>query len=1066
MNSNYIHLHNHSCFSLLEASCNVKQIVEKAVSLGHKAVALTDTNSCAGIYEFNAECVKNGIKPILGVEIDITNDMKGDNKIDVNKRIILLAKNKEGWKNICLLVSKSYTDVDGNNPVIDYRLLEQHKDGLILLSGGFDSHLSNLIMYKKLKVAEQLVKFYKKLFGDDFYIELNRHPSKDGSLNDKIEESIIEQSIILSKKIGIKCVCANDNKYCNKSGKEMDALESMLCLKQHKIMKDDVRKKMSSLEYYMKDRSELEEIFPNMPEIFDVTMEIYDKIEENILQFGIDLLPKITPPDNMSSVDYLKKIIFEGLKKKNLHKNQDYIDRINYEIKVFEACGFVNYFLVLHDFVNWARKESIAIGPGRGSAAGSLSLYCMGVTKIDSLKYKLLFERFFAVDTKYSINGDSFGIDCSKNKIIEGLGSNFKIQHKLHVICSKHPDYDKSIFISEGKKMKQLNCLDGFLSLFINFYKYKPNQGKINICNSYLAYYANITCKKPDTEFMPKEELVAARVSPPDVDLDFDYHRRDEVFQYLREKYGQNHVSQIGTSTYFMGKSVIKDVGKVLDIGNDWEKQKLIKEETREKRLRGEKVVVEKSRETLNLVDDLASLAEAGLPFGEAYEASPQLQECLPVESDYYNICSQLDGQVRHHGIHAAGVVICNKPIAEVIPLRMAKGVACTQFDKDQVEDVGLYKYDLLALMNVSIISDTVKMIKKTRGEIVDIDEIEPDDPAVFQMLNRGHTSGIFQFESKAATDLISLIQIDEFKDMVACNAINRPGPLKAGVGDSYERRKHGKEVIDYPHPSMKKVLEDTYGLIVYQEQIMNLSKEMASFTKSEADKLRKAIGKKKKDMMEQMKAKFIDGCEMNKISKAIAVEVWQMIEYFGEYGFNLSHSLAYSVLSYQTAYLKKYYPLEFFCSLLSSCSGDKDKTLIYQREAKNFNVKFWPVNINRSKENYFIEQGGLRLPFIVVDGVGEGAVKSIIENQPYSNFEDFVKNTDHRVNITAIRNLGITTAITEGAFKPFGLSGEEAEKKYMLIKNDLKKRRIDSGKFTNSNLFANVTFVRDKSGV
>lgn len=1055
--SNYIHLHTHSCYSLLEACSSPSQLVEKAIELGHNALALTDTNSCSGLYEFNDICLKRGIKPILGLEINVCGNMESEEEDGPDKRIVLLVKNKIGWKNLCILSSGSNTKGFVSKPRIDYNFLRDHREGLILLSGGIEGHLANLIMYRRFDVADRLISFCKDAFKDDFYIEVFFHPSPSSPGAENIERQVREHSFELAKKHGVKCVCTNDVKYCNNTRKEVDSQDVLFCIKQHKIMKDDTRRRLPSNEYFMKSREELELLFPDSPELFDVTLEISDKIETKLIDKGLSLLPAYVPPNGMSPVEFLRSVVYDGLKKRNLFDHEEYKQRADYEIRVFEACGFINYFLVLYDFVNWARSNSIAMGPGRGSAAGSIALYCMDITKVDPIKYGLLFERFFSVDTKYVVDNSSFGVLVPAfNGILDT-----KSQHDLHRICSLHSEFNSQRFIAEGRKMKQMGCLDDFMKLFVSFIDNQCSSGDLNECNSVIAFYAGITSCRPKADFKPREDLVAARISPPDVDLDFDYHRRDEVFGYLRQKYGENRTAQIGTSSYFMGKMVIKDVGKVLDIGDDWEESQRIKAEIREKRLRGEKAQMEKPRVTLDWVDGYADYADTGLSFAKAYEASSELREHIPNDSAYYHICCQIDGLVRHHGIHAAGIVISKCDVQEVVPLRQAKGVVCTQFDKDQVEEIGLYKYDLLALMNVSVVAQTVKLIQEESGEVLDIDALEPVDQAVFDMLNDGLTEGVFQFESRAATELIKMIKINEFKDLVACNAINRPGPLKAGVGDTYARRKHGQEKIDYPHPSMQPVLEETYGLIVYQEQIMNLSRVMASFTRSQADKLRKAIGKKKQEIMDEMRQKFIDGCANNNISKAIAVEVWQMIEFFGEYGFNKSHSLAYAYLAYQTAYLKRYYPLEYFCALLSSCSGDKDKIRKYQMEAARLNVKLWPVNINKSKDQYFIERGGLRLPFTIVDGVGNAAVTAIIASQPYATFEDFVKNIDSRVNIAVIRNLAAKTDLTEGAFKVFGLGQEEAIRKFELLKNDLKKRKISSDRFISEDLFASIPSIK-----
>ncbi len=1196
--SSFVHLHTHSCFSLLESSASPTQLIEKAIAMGSKAIALTDTNSCSGLYEFNETCIKKGIKPILGVEINVSDDIKKSAEDDgLEKRIILLAKNKIGYKNLCILSSESYTTGGvASRPKIDYRILREFSEGLIMLTGGIDGHLANLIMYRRYETAEKMMNFCKKIFKDDLYIEIGFHPAPNSIASESIERQVYEYCLQLGEKLGIKCICANDVKYCNKTDREYVTQDIMMAIKQHKVLKDDSRKTLPCHEFYMKTREELEVLFPNRPDLFDNTIEIADKIESGLIEKGRSLLPLYEPPNGITPTEFLRSIAYEGLKKRELFDNEEYKKRADYEIRVFEACGFINYFLVLYDFVNWARSAGIPMGPGRGSSAGSLALYCMNITKVDPILYGLLFERFFSVDTKYVVDGKSFGIDIkpSSEKIDVDKISAFTKK------CSEHPEFNEQRFNAEEKKMKSSTCFDDFVKLFIGFLESNSLPGKINECNSIIAFYSGLTSERPNGDFEPREELVAARISPPDVDLDFDYHRRDEVFGYLRQKYGVERTAQIGTASYFMGKVAIKDVGKTLDIGDDWERTQEIKDENREKRLKKEKIGdVEKPRVTLNTIDRIADFAETGLSFAEAYAASAELRskDGIPQNTDYYQYCSQIDGLVRHHGVHAAGMVISNQDIREVMPLRLAKGIVCTQYDKDQVESVGLYKYDLLALMNVSVVAKTMALIKDNRGEEFDIDAVEPNDKAVFDMLNEGKTQGVFQFESYSATELIKMVKLENFYDLVACNAINRPGPLKAGVGDSYARRKNGEEKVDYPHPSMETVLKESHGLIVYQEQIMNLSRVMASFTKSQADKLRKAIGKKNKELMETMRQKFVDGCISNNIEKAIAVEVWQMIEYFGEYGFNKclsgdtpvfnkidrkqytleelyehmpdcgvvldshkdgelvddemievfltgekelfevvlssgskfkstidhkiycfdgkdytveeiikrdfrllcglkiksiksigihktynvtmtgdqhnysiitsdgskivvsnSHSLAYGLLAYQTAFLKRYYPLEYFCALLSSCD-DKEKVVKYQLEAQQLGVKLWPVNVNKSMENYIVENGGLRLPLTVVDGVGDAAVKAIIAGRPYPTFDKFVENVDTRVvNIAVVRGLATTTDVSVGAFGVFGIKKpDDAVQMYERFKNDIKKQKINHNRFVAAGLFSGI---------
>jgi len=1081
----FVHLHTHSTYSLLESSASIDQLVETAVAQGSNALALTDENNCSGLYEFHELCLKSKIKPILGMQINVVKDISSTEEDEVAKSIIILAKNKVGWKNLCVLSSEAYLTGFYRTPRIDYKILQKYSEGLILLTGGMDGHLANRILYNKIDDAKFLLGFYKKIFGEDVYIEVSFHPSTNNLSNESLQKKVLETSIALADEYGIKCVCTNEIKYAKKEKRQVLAQDVLLCIKQHKTRKDD-RRELPCQEYYMKKRDALEPFFPGRQDFFDNTLEVAAKIENSVIDKGIDLLPKFQTPDGSDPSIFLRGLVEDGLKKKGLDEKKEYRDRIDWELRVFETCGFVNYFLVLNEFVSWARSNGISMGPGRGSSVGSLALYCLNVTKLDPIKYGLLFERFFSVDTKYILHSSMFGFSFAIPKIEVSKS----IVMELYACSKKHPEFDNQRFMSEGKKMRSMKCWDDFVRIFSFFIENKMPSGNSNNCNSVIAYYSGMVTERPLGAFEPQEELAAARVSPPDVDLDFDITRRDEIFIHLRDVYGTSKFAQIGTANGFKGKASIKDVGKALDIGNDWEENQKIKKEKEQAKIKGEKIEErEKSRKTLDEVDYISGFAETGLSFKEAYDSSPDLRNKINEGDAYYEICSQFDGLIRQFSIHAAGAVICNRDLKEVLPLRIVedktgdkesyeddegneifknKRLVCTQWDKNQVESIGLFKYDLLGVKNISIIRKTMDLLKADGIEF-DIDLIEPTDPKVLKMISDGKTAGIFQFETRSQTDLVKLIGVDEFNDMVAINAINRPGPKKAGVGDKYSARKRGEEEIEYPHPSMEPVLKNTYGLLIYQEQVMNLSRVMAGFTKSESDKLRKHIGKKDIEKLDALRGQFIEGCENNGIEKATAIDVWQTIYNFGEYGFNLSHSLAYSYIGYQEAYLKCYYPLQFFCSLMSFVIGDKEKFDAYRLEAagderlgiKGLGVKLWPVHINKSRAQYYIDNKGLRLPLTIVEGVGESAVKAIMQAQPFTDFEDFVQRVDTRaVTCAVVKNLA---RIKYGAFACFGISEKEAVEKFELMKKDIGRRKMNKNRFVNDNVFRGIPMMPDR---
>jgi len=1055
----FVHLHVHSYYSLLESAVPVKGLVKRAVELGQPSIALTDSGACGGLYQFSDVCHENGVKPILGIEIHIVQDMLETDGTKPQSTAILLAKNKVGWQNICKISSEASIQGYHYAPRADLNLLSENSEGLIVIAGGSrDGLIGNDLLMNKSNIAEKKANWFKDIWGDDFYLEALYHPCPDEPAKELMEKNICKRVFELAEKTNIKCIVSNDVRYL----KEKDSVvqDAMTCIKDHKVMKDDERARLPGTGFYLKSADEMEALFPDRPDLLANTVEISDKIEDGIIEKNLDLLPRFSPPDGLGSSEYLRKLVYDGLKKDDLFDKPGYKDRVDYELKVFETCGFVDYFLILDDFVSWAYRQGIGMGPGRGSAAGSLCLYALKVVKLDPIKYDLLFERFFSVDTTYRIHPSCFGL---KYKGVDKIEVGTQVQYDLLKRCEDScSEFDKDVFTLEGKKMNQMGCLDDFLRCFVAFEKSGGKQGDTNECNSSIAYYTGMTSVKPMDIFRPVEEMVAARLSPPDVDLDFDDKRRDEVYVYLKKKYGDRRAVQIATYTLLKARSIVKDVGKALDIGNDWEANQEIKENKMSATLRGEKAdKVERPRNTLDRVDALAKFIPSASSFREAYDDSADLRKRVIEGGAYHDICMGIDGAVRHRGVHAAGIVLGNRDIQEVCPLTSITGVTVAQWDKEQVEELGLYKYDLLSVKNIAIISQTLDLVKANRGEDIDIDTIEPDDQRVFKMLNQGKTRGVFQFEGGSVTKLIKNINIDNFNDMVAVNAINRPGPLRAGVGDSYAECKHGHKEIEYLHESMKNILKETYGTIIYQEQVMKLSKVMAGFTTSESDGLRKAVGKKKPELMANMKNKFLEGCDAHGIGKSTAIEVWQMIDYFGGYGFNKSHSLAYSFVSYQTAWLKFHYPIEFFSALLTSAIGDEEKTQLYINEAcgvgeKGLGVNILPINVNKSTNIYEIEGEAIRCPLTVVGGVGDRAVEEIIEKREqegeFIDFKHFVNIIEaSAVTVSVIRNLAQSRA--GNAFAPLGIKAKDAEDVFTNMKKDLKSRKMRENRFVDTDL-------------
>jgi len=611
---------------------------------------------------------------------------------------------------------------------------------------------------------------------------------------------------------------------------------------------------------------------------------------------------------------------------------------------------------------------------------------------------------------------------------------------QLLKLCSSHPTFDMERFVSEGRKMKEFGVLDQFYELLDSAKSMKGPGGR-NECNSWIAYWCGLTMKEPEAEFEPVERMVATRVSPPDVDVDFDYFRRQEVYDYLVNRYGEEYTCNIGTYNELKARATLRNVGKVMDVGEDW--------------VPGMKKAGPK---TLQRVDEIAKMApHMAKTLEEAERESPILASTLKRLPEYRRICKQIQGRLAYSGVHAAGIIVSNRRVRELAPLKLSHGTVCSQFDKDELEEIGLLKFDILALKTLSVIDNTLKLVR----DRIDLDleqdrdfsNLEPDDPEVFKMLNAGITKGIFQMEGRGITELLKAVHVDGFEDMVATNAIFRPGPLGANVHELYCALKHGREEVSYAHPSMKEALEPTYGLIVYQEQVMQISKDLCGFTGPQADKLRKAVGKKDEALMAQMKDKFVKGAMANGVKEAVAYDIWAKIEKFGGYGFNRSHAACYAYIAYQTAWLKRYYTVEFMCCLLSAEIGNDDKIAAYISEAKTLGMRVFGPDINSSGLTFSIEvragKACLRAPLTYIKGVGEKAVRHIVERQPYKSLRDFVT----RNNAREVTSKVVELLIQSGCFVSWDDDKRRLAMQYEALKAELKSQKADPSKFSSGGL-------------
>ena len=768
----FVHLHNHSYYSLLDGLSSCEDLVDCAVDLGFKSLALTDHGSCAGLYRFNEVCHEKGIKPILGMEGYICDDHTVKEKGIRPNHIVLLAKNEIGYKNIIQLSSFGYLHGFYYRPRFDFAELEKHKEGVIVTTACGSGEIARLLINDQQEQAEKIAGKYREVFGDDFYLEIMSHEYEGDKGQEDKEKKIASLMYKLSKKTGIKAICTQDTHYARKE--DWFAQDVLLSIQTLSHIKNPKRMTFNSKDFYLKPYDQMSEIYRKAPELLLNTVEISEKIEDGLIKMSEDLLPDFELPKGFDSdEDYLRALVKNGMQEKAFINKEEYRERVKYEMSVIIRCKYTKYFLVLWDIINFANTKKIRIGVGRGSAVSSLVLYVLGVTKLDPLKYDLIFERFL------------------------------------------NPD----------------------------------------------------------------------RISPPDVDVDFDYNRREEVYNYIIEKYGVDHCCQIGTYNTFKAKAAIRSTAKALDVGNDWEIYQAKKKKNPEAK-------IEMTKNSLNIADSISKTIP--LKYGTIQEAMQKVDNFRSYMHKYPKLLEcvlKIEGTASSAGVHPAGIIVCKDLVVNHVPLRNAKGVICSQYDKDEVEHVGLLKFDLLAIKTLTVIENTLQLIKKRYNKDINIDLLEPNDTEVFKILNGEHptkdTRGIFQFESPGITSLLASIHVDRFEDMVVANALYRPGPMRAGVNDMYCNFKHGRKKIEYLHPKMGEALKDTYGIMIFQENIMKVSQILAGFTGGQADTLRKAMGKKIPELLAKQRELFVEGCKKNNIEKDIAEKIFEQIDYFSGYGFN-----------------------------------------------------------------------------------------------------------------------------------------------------------------------------------
>lgn len=884
---NFSHLHCHSQFSLLDGAASIPGMMQKAKADGMPGIALTDHGNMFGAFQFVAEAAKVGIKAIVGCEFYLVEDRfkREFTKGDKDKRYhqLLLAKNQTGYQNLAKLCSLGYLEgLYGKYPRIDKQLLEQYKEGLIATTCCIASEVQQTILLEGEERGEAVFKEWFDIFGDDYYIEIQRHGL--GLIDDTgmTQEDVNQILIKWSKKYGVPLIATNDSHYIEEE--DWQAHDILLCVNTGDKLSTPrgygkgFRFGFPNHEFYFKTTAEMKELFKDIPEAIDNTNMIVDKIVTPELKRDI-LLPNYTLPKGfLTQDDYLKHLTFIGAKKRYGTITAEIEERLNFELKIIKDMGFPGYFLIVQDFTTVARDLGVSVGPGRGSAAGSAVAYCVGITNIDPIKYKLLFERF----------------------------------------------------------------------------------------------------------------LNPERVSMPDIDIDFDDDGRSKIIDYVVKKYGKNQVAQIITYGSMAAKSSIKDVGRVLDIPlPDVEKlTKLVPDISLEKVFNWDDAMIKKM---LN---------------AEQQDQANQMRSIIggkDIFAETLTHAKKLEGSVRNTGIHACGVIISPDDITNYIPVCTSKDaeLLVTQFDNKVVEDAGLLKMDFLGLKTLTIIRDAIALIKENYGIEIDPDEIPLDDEKTYELYQRGETNGTFQFESAGMQKHLKELRPTDIEDLIAMNALYRPGPMQ--FIELFIQRKRGDVEIEYPHELLKDILKDTNGIMVYQEQIMQAAQIMAGYSLGEADLLRRAMGKKKMDVMQQQKEKFVEGAHsLHQVDKKKAAEVFDIMMKFAEYGFNRSHSAAYSVVAFQTAYLKANYPAEYMAAVLTNNMNDIKKVTFFMEECRRMGTPVLGPDVNESTYKFAVnKKGEIRFGLGAVKGVGEGAVEAIVnerrENGNYTSIFDLAKRVDLR---------------------------------------------------------------------
>ena len=876
----FTHLHVHTEYSLLDGACRIDRLFDHIKAMGQTACAITDHGVMYGCVAFFDAAKAAGIKPIIGCEVYVATRTRFDkvNRIDGNNHLILLCKNETGYKNLIKMVSAGFTEGFYSKPRIDKDLLEQYHEGLICLSACLAGEIPQAILAGDYERAKQAALYYRDLFGEgNYYIELQDHGLEE-------DQVVLPQLIRLARETGIPMAATNDAHYITKEDAKMQSI--LLCIQTGKTIADADRMEFQTDEFYLKSTDEMYDLFSMVPEACENTNKIAEQCNFEFT-FGETKLPYFKAPDGMENQAYFEKLCWEGLERRYPGKVTDALkERLSYEINVVKTMGYTNYYLIVYDFINYAKSRDIPVGPGRGSGAGSLAAYCVGITDIDPIRYNLIFERF----------------------------------------------------------------------------------------------------------------LNPERVSMPDFDVDFCYERRQEVIDYVNEKYGRDHVAQIVTFGTMAARAAVRDVGRVMGM-------------------------------SYQDVDRVAKLIpmELKMTLRKALEVSPDLKALYDADSQVHELIDtslKVEGMPRHASTHAAGVVITREPATEYVPLSTNDGLPVTQFNMVEIERLGLLKMDFLGLRTLTVIHDTEMAVRRTKDPDFRVANIDYDDPATYEMLTRGETEGIFQLESTGMTQVLMSMRPKNLEDVIALISLYRPGPMDS-IPTYLRNRKDPSKVV-YQTPQMAHIVDVTNGVVIYQEQVMQICRELAGFSFGQADNVRRAMSKKKLKVMEAEREHFVHGCTepgkecagcvKNGIPESVANQIYDDMISFASYAFNKSHAACYAYVAFQTAYLKCHYPHEFMAALLTSVLDNTAKVIEYTSECQRIGIKVLPPDINVSRGGFTVDGESIRFGLNAVKSVGRNLIDAVVKdrkNRPYRGLYDFCKRLHgNELNRRALENL-----VKAGAF-------------------------------------------------